>query len=75
MGRRGGALVVRFADVQRLCDRVAAVRALAMVRRWLARVAADWRADSERLNEYNRAVCAQRDAERAEWLIWRGIVQ
>jgi hypothetical protein len=43
----------------------------AMIRRWLAA----WRADSERLNSYNRQAALQRDAERAEYQIWRGIVQ
>jgi hypothetical protein len=51
------------------------MKALAMVRRWMAQAVQVWRADSERLNAHNRAVCAQRDAERAEYLIWRGIVQ
>ena len=53
----------------------AALKLLAALRGLWRQAVADWRADSERLNAHNRAACAQRDAERAQWLIWRGIVQ
>lgn len=49
-------------------------RLIEYIRRWLDA----WRADTERINEYNRAACLQREAEYREWLIWRqggGIVQ
>jgi len=42
---------------------------------WCRALVAAWNADSERISEYCRQEARQRDAERAEYQIWRGIVQ
>ena len=48
---------------------------LERVKGWVHQWKKNWDDSTDRINEYNRAVCLQRDAEYKEFLIWKGIVK